>query len=168
MHKPIKPVYIKRLVELNRGTGVKFEDYAINITPLPKDEGEGYLVTIPDLPGCIADSETIDDAVAEARGASNAWMIVEVEDNGELPAPRAYSGQFVQRIPKTLHMRLAKRAASEGVARINSLRRSLRENSPNAESGRAYPHLADPRAEHGHGGSRARIFQWKTQSPTQP
>jgi len=49
---------------------MKFEDYAINITPLPKDEGGGYLVTIPDLPGCIADGETIDDAVAEPAALS--------------------------------------------------------------------------------------------------
>ena len=71
---------------------MKFEDDAINITPLPKDEGGGYLVTIPDLPGCIADGETIDDAVAEARGAFNAWVMAEVEDNGDLPAPKSYSG----------------------------------------------------------------------------
>ena len=38
----------------------------------------------------------------------------------DLPAPKTYSGQFVQRIPKTLHMRLAKRAASEGVS-LNQL-----------------------------------------------
>ena len=95
---------------------MRFEDHAINIAPLPAEEGGGYLVTLPDLPGCIADGETIDDTVAEARDAFNAWAMAETEDKGGLPAPKTYSGQFVQRIPKTLHMRLAKRAASEGVS----------------------------------------------------
>lgn len=99
---------------------MKFEDYAISIDPIPADEGGGYLVTLPDLPGCIADGETLDDAVAEARDAFDAWTAAELEDKGSLPAPRTYSGQFVQRIPKTLHMRLAKRAASEGVS-LNQL-----------------------------------------------
>lgn len=99
---------------------MRFEDYAISIDPIPADEGGGYLVTLPDLPGCIADGETIDDAVAQARDAFAAWTAAELEDQGALPAPRTYSGQFVQRIPKTLHMRLAKRAAREGVS-LNQL-----------------------------------------------
>ena len=103
---------------------MRFEDYAINIAPLPAEEGGGYLVTIPDLPGCIADGETIDEAVGEARDAFNAWAMVEMEDKGGLPAPKSYSGQFVQRIPKSLHMRLAKRAASEGVS-LNHLAATL-------------------------------------------
>ena len=103
---------------------MKFEDYPLNITPIPDDEGGGYLVTVPDLPGCVADGESIDEAIAEARDALNAWAMAEVEDKGSLPAPRTYSGQFVQRIPKTLHMRLARRAASEGVS-LNQLAATL-------------------------------------------
>ena len=103
---------------------MKFEDYSINITPIPEDEGGGFMVTFPDLPGCVADGETIDVAVAEARDAFDAWAMAEREDRGDLPAPKAYSGQFVQRIPKTLHMRLAKRAASEGVS-LNQLAATL-------------------------------------------
>ena len=103
---------------------VSFEDYAINIAPIPEDEGGGYLVTFPDLPGCLADGDTLEEAVAEARDAFKAWISAEWEDRGGLPAPKTYSGQFVQRIPKTLHMRLAKRAASEGVS-LNQLAASL-------------------------------------------
>ena len=103
---------------------MRFEDYVINVTPIPAEEGGGYLVTLPDLPGCIADGETIDTAVAEARDAFTAWAMAKREDKGELPAPKTYSGQFVRRIPKTLHMRLAKRAASEGV-NLNQLAATL-------------------------------------------
>ena len=103
---------------------MRFEDYALTIDPLPEEEGGGYLVSLPDLPGCIADGETIDTAIAEARDAFTAWALAEREDRGELPAPKTYSGQFVQRLPKTLHMRLAKRAASEGVS-LNQLAATL-------------------------------------------
>ena len=99
---------------------MKLEDYAIRIEPLPREEGGGFLVTVPDLPGCVADGETIDAAIAEAHDAFTAWAAAEQQDRGELPAPKTYSGQFVQRIPKSLHRRLATRAAAEGVS-LNQL-----------------------------------------------
>ncbi len=99
---------------------MKFEEYPISVTPIPSEEGGGYMVALPDLPGCVADGDTIDQAIEEARDAFAAWTKAEVEDKGTIPAPRTYSGQFVQRIPKTLHMRLVKRAASEGVS-LNQL-----------------------------------------------
>ena len=99
---------------------MRFEDYAIRIEPLPGGEGGGFLVTVPDLPGCMADGETVERAIAEAHDAIKAWAVAEREDKGNLPAPKAYSGQFVQRIPKSLHRRLATRAAAEGVS-LNQL-----------------------------------------------
>ena len=99
---------------------MKFEDYPINVTPIPSDEGGGYLVTLADLPGCVADGDTIEQAIEEARDAFAAWTMAEAEDKGSVPPPKTYSGQFVQRIPKTLHLHLAQRAASEGVS-LNQL-----------------------------------------------
>lgn len=99
---------------------MKFEDYPVNISPIPADEGGGYMVSFPDLPGCMADGNTIDEAIIDARDAFDAWTGAEQEDTGELPAPKTYSGQFVQRIPKSLHQQLAKRAESEGVS-LNQL-----------------------------------------------
>lgn len=99
---------------------MKFEDYPIQIAPLPADDGGGYLVTFPDLPGCIADGETIDEAISESKDAFEAWAMAEQQDKGELPKPKTYSGQFVQRMPKSLHQQLASRAAIEGVS-LNQL-----------------------------------------------
>ena len=99
---------------------MRLGDYAIRIEPLP-DEGGGFLVAVPDLPGCmLADGETIEQTIAEAQDAFEAWAMAERQDKGDLPAPKAYSGQFVQRIPKSLHRRLATRAAAEGVS-LNQL-----------------------------------------------
>ena len=99
---------------------MKLDDYAIRIEPLPREEGGGFLVTVPDLPGCVADGETVDAAIAEAHDAFKAWAAAEQQDKGTLPTPKTYSGQFVQRIPKSLHQRLATRAAAEGVS-LNQL-----------------------------------------------
>ena len=103
---------------------MRFEEYSLTVTPLPADEGGGYLVIIPDLPGCMADGATIDEAIDEARDAFQAWMMAEEEDGRELPVPKSYSGQFVQRIPKSLHMQLARRASVEGVS-LNHLAATL-------------------------------------------
>jgi antitoxin HicB len=100
----------------------KFEDYAIEIKPLKKDEGGGFLVTFPDLPGCMADGETTDDAIAEAKDAFKCWMEAQKEWGREYPKPMASgtSGKFVQRLPKSLHAKLVRRAKQEGVS-LNTL-----------------------------------------------
>lgn len=69
-------------------------------------------------------SLTIDEAINEARDAFEAWTMAEEEDGREAPVPKSYSGQFVQRIPKSLHMQLARRAAVEGVS-LNHLATTL-------------------------------------------
>lgn len=67
---------------------MKFEDYPIDLSPIPKDEGGGYMVTFPDLPGCIADGDTVEEAIAEARDAFAAWTAAVQEEEGRVPAPK--------------------------------------------------------------------------------
>lgn len=101
----------------------KFEDYPFHITPLPKREGGGYVITFPDLPGCMSDGETAAEALEMGRDAFNAWMSVYIEDNRDIPAPGSggpSSGRFNLRTPKTLHSRLARQAEAEGVS-MNTL-----------------------------------------------
>lgn len=66
---------------------MRFEDYAIRIEPLPSEEGGGFLVTVPDLPGCVADGDTIEQAIVEAQDAFAAWAVAERQDKGDLPTP---------------------------------------------------------------------------------
>ena len=59
---------------------MKLEDYAIRIEPLPREEGGGLLLTVPDLPGCVADGDTVDAAIAAQRegpasGQLLAWPV---------------------------------------------------------------------------------------------
>lgn len=93
--------------------------YSAMIRPLSKDEGGGYLIEIPDLPGCMADGETIEEAFSEAESAIESWIQTAKEFGDSIPAPnisKRYSGQWRLRVPKSLHAALVMRAKREGVS----------------------------------------------------
>lgn len=99
-----------------------FEDYPFEIRPLTAAEGGGFLVTFPDLPGCMADGETPEEAIAEARGAFSCWMDAHKADGRKVPVPgkSASPVRFMQRLPRSLHAELKQLAASDGVS-INTM-----------------------------------------------
>lgn len=83
-----------------------------------QDEG-GFVVSYPDLPGCITVGETIESAVANALDAKKAWLEAAIEDNIAIHEPdelENYSGQFKLRIPKSLHRSLTEHAKREGIS----------------------------------------------------
>lgn len=45
----------------------------------------GYTVIFPDLEGCAAEGDTLEEAVEKAKEAEAAWIQVELEDTWELP-----------------------------------------------------------------------------------
>ena len=83
-----------------------------------KDEG-GFVVTYPDLPGCISCGETIESAVANAIDAKEVWLEAAIEEGIEINEPDSlddYSGQFKLRIPKSLNKSLAEHSQREGIS----------------------------------------------------
>lgn len=105
----------------------KFEEYMHEVVPLPESEGGGFLITFPDLPGCMSDGETIEEATANGRDAFETWVSAAIDTGRAVPKPLARpaelietSGRFVARLPKSLHSRLAARAKEEGVS-LNTL-----------------------------------------------
>lgn len=44
-----------------------------------KDEG-GFVVSFPDLPGCITCGETIESAIANAQDAKETWLVAALKD----------------------------------------------------------------------------------------
>lgn len=106
-----------------------FEAYAHTISPLPAAEGGGFLITFPDLPGCMSDGATEAEAVENGRDAFVA-VVSALHDMGrEIPAPSFRpddatapnaSGKFVARVPKSIHAKLTSRAKAEGVS-LNTL-----------------------------------------------
>ncbi len=100
--------------------------YPFEIRNLSEEEGGGYLISFPDLPGCISDGDTIEEAIKNGIDAMNSWIETAQEFNDSIPEPFSSqaSGRFVQRIPKSLHVRLAERAKQEGVS-MNALVTSI-------------------------------------------
>lgn len=83
-----------------------------------KDEG-GYVVSFPELPGCITCGETIESAVKNAEDAKKEWLMAALEDGAEINEPddiEKYSGQFKLRIPKSLHKSLSEHSKKEGIS----------------------------------------------------
>jgi antitoxin HicB len=96
-------------------------DYPFEIRPLSKDEGGGYSITFPDLPGCYSDGATPEEAINNGRDALESWLAVACEFGDKLPKPFSdVSGRFVQRVPRSLHAQLIARAKIEGVS-LNTL-----------------------------------------------
>jgi antitoxin HicB len=62
-------------------------------------------------------------ALIDAKGAFESWMAAQKEWGREYPKPASTfkaSGKFVQRLPKSLHAKLVRRAKQEGVS-LNTL-----------------------------------------------
>jgi antitoxin HicB len=100
-------------------------EYPFEIRPLSKDEGGGYAITFPDLPGCRSDGTTPEEAIENGRDALQSWLAVAREFGDKPPGPFAsVSGRFVQRVPRSLHAQLIAYAKAEGVS-LNTLIVSL-------------------------------------------
>lgn len=98
-------------------------EYPFNIRQLTQEEGGGYFIEFPDLPGCMSDGETIDEAIENGKDAVECWIEAAIEMGRSIPKPgelAKQSGKWVQRVPKSIHLRLVKRAQEEGVS-LNTL-----------------------------------------------
>jgi antitoxin HicB len=100
-------------------------EYRFAIRPLTTEEGGGYLIEFPDLPGCMSDGDTVEETIANGVEAKQDWIAAMVATGRPVPAPTAettdgYSGKWVLRTPKSLHRGLAERARQEGVS-LNAL-----------------------------------------------
>lgn len=61
--------------------------YAVLIEPLSAEDGGGFLATVPELPGCMSDGETPEDALVSVRDAIEAWMEAAREMGRPVPEP---------------------------------------------------------------------------------
>ncbi len=101
-------------------TNRKLDQYQFTVRPLSKAEGGGYLVEYQDIPGCMSDGETIEEAIAKGREALRDCLEVFRESGRTIPKPSIKAAQWRQRLPRTLYSKLTKQAENEGVS-INSL-----------------------------------------------
>lgn len=101
----------------------KMSDYPFTIRHLSQEDGGGYLIEFPDLPGCMSDGETIPETIKNGEDALACWMAAAEASGRTIPEPgqlEQQSGKWVQRVPKSLHLRLVERAKAEQVS-LNTL-----------------------------------------------
>lgn len=90
--------------------------YPITIHP---DPDGGYVAEIEELPGCMTQAETIDEAFKAIEDARQVWIQGTYEMGQDIPLPRdmeEYSGKFMVRIPQSVHRNLVRSAKREGVS----------------------------------------------------
>ena len=85
------------------------------------DDGQGpyYVARVIELPGCIIDGDTAEDAIREMEDVKLEWIRTNIELGNKMPEPLKtghYSGKIVLRLPTSIHEELARRAAMEGVS----------------------------------------------------
>jgi antitoxin HicB len=83
------------------------------------DAEEGYLIQVPDLPGCMTAGETMAEAIELLDDAMLLWIGAALEEGEPIAEPTVvpeYSGRVLVRMPKTLHRQLIERAEAEGVS----------------------------------------------------
>jgi len=102
---------------------LRLDEYPFIIRPLAAEDGGGYLIEFPDVAGCISDGETPEEAIRNGRDALKSVLLTLKEFGDPIPQPGSLataSGQWRQRVPKSLHSRLVSRAQQEGVS-LNTL-----------------------------------------------
>lgn len=94
--------------------------YAIELVQDRDEDGAyGWVAEVEELPGCISQGATPEEAVSRIKDAMEGWISVALEDGTEIPQPRAlgrFSGKFVVRVPQRIHADLVRSAQKEGVS----------------------------------------------------
>jgi antitoxin HicB len=102
---------------------LRLDAYPFTIRPLKEEDGGGFLIEFPDVPGVISDGQTPEEAIEHGRDALKAALLTLKEFGDPIPEPGTFgaaSGQWRQRVPKSLHARLVERAKQEAVS-LNTL-----------------------------------------------
>jgi predicted RNase H-like HicB family nuclease len=52
------------------------------------EEDNSYIVEVPELPGCMADGKTYQEAVSNAETIINEWIETAIEIGRDIPQPK--------------------------------------------------------------------------------
>lgn len=94
--------------------------YARQLTP---DETGGYVATIMEFPGCVAEGESAEEALGNLESAAQSWIDVALANGQHIREPIDFdgcSGKLALRMPRSLHKQAAALAELEGCS-LNQL-----------------------------------------------
>lgn len=113
---------MKTKTKAQKTTNEKDLNYYLNlaytIKLYPDSEG-GYVAQIEDLPGCLTQGDTLEEAVDNINEARELWIETAYEAGDPIPLPLSqnnYSGKILVRMPKSLHRDLIQKATTEDVS----------------------------------------------------
>lgn len=66
---------------------IKATDYPVIVQPLSEEDGGGFAAIVPDLPGCMSDGATPEEALSNVRDAIAAWIEAARDMKHPIPAP---------------------------------------------------------------------------------
>ena len=96
--------------------------YPILIEALTEEDGGGYVASSPDLPGCMTDGETQEEALSNMHDAIDSWLEASAIEVLGIPKPSMhvssvkYSGKFTTRVHPTLHKEVTDYSKHIGVS----------------------------------------------------
>ena len=61
--------------------------YPVIVSPRPEADGGGFVATVPDLPGCMSDGETPEEALTNVQDAIDAWLEAAGDLGRPIPSP---------------------------------------------------------------------------------
>lgn len=94
--------------------------YARRLVP---DETGGFVASILEFPGCIAEGDTSEEAMQNLDKAASSWVEVALANGYAIREPieyHGYSGKIALRLPRSLHRQVAEMAELEDSS-INQL-----------------------------------------------
>jgi antitoxin HicB len=113
--------------------------YTIELIPEP--EG-GWCVAVKELPGCLSEGDTVEEAIEMIHDAMRGWLEISLEERHDIPEPNLdeeFSGKFVVRLPRSLHRQLVETAEREGVSLNQFVNVALARAVERTNSSVAYP-----------------------------
>lgn len=89
---------------------------------LKKNSDGSFFAEIEELPGCMTEGDTEEEALKMIEDARRGWLEVALNRGLTVPEPipDEFSGKFNVRVPKSLHRKLVYKAKEEEVS-LNTL-----------------------------------------------
>ena len=86
---------------------------------VPETEAGGFVASIREFPGCIAEGDTAEETLGRLNDAALSWVEAALHLGQPIPRPdseKEFGGKVALRMSSSLHERVAKTAAIEGVS----------------------------------------------------
>jgi len=86
---------------------------------IPDSETGTFTARILEFPGCIAQGDSLDEALTNLENAARSWLVAALDRGFSVPPPleeQSFSGRVLVRLPRSIHQRAVEQAGQDGVS----------------------------------------------------